>query len=343
MIEYTKLYFTRRWGMKRQILFSLLLGFTSWSYAESKPSKGAEGIITNEMTNRCFKTKSKYVQQVCADYEIRYKLWSLMGEPVGNYVLNWKLSSFPAITINGVQYNSNNIPEPLQKAVNDLELYIDGSAKVTSFGAPWSKTTAHYHRFNTGVAVKANKGSSYNTPGSPNWNKTFIESQACSKTDVKYATVADAKYAFINGFTLERLETCAGTEMYGMNNIDYAIEQLCCSDEGEKYKFCPKKQEKSEDKKQTNSIDEAFAKLGDRSEKKINAENSIDDAFSKLDNKSKGNSQIGNIDSQFEKAEVIRKENENVRIKAEQEREAARIRAEKSAERPEALLSCIHC
>lgn len=48
--------------MKRQILFSvLLLGFTSLSYAESKPNKGAEGIIKSEITNRCFKPKSKYV------------------------------------------------------------------------------------------------------------------------------------------------------------------------------------------------------------------------------------------------------------------------------------------
>ena len=96
--------------MKRQILFSvLLLGFTSLSYAESQPSKGAEGIINSGFTNRCFKPKSKYVQQVCTDYEIRYKLWSLMGEPVGNYVLNWKLSPMSAITIKGVPYNSFDI------------------------------------------------------------------------------------------------------------------------------------------------------------------------------------------------------------------------------------------
>ncbi len=309
--------------MKRQILFSvLLLGFTSWSYAESKPSKGAEGLIHSEFTNRCFKPKSKYVQQICTDYEIRYKLWSLMGEPVGNYVLNWKLSPMSAITIKGVPYNSFDIPEPLKKSIDGLELYIDGSANVT-IPKKYS-TTVNFHRFNTGVAVKANKGSSYNTPGSPNWNKTFIESKACSKTDVKYATVADAKDAFINGFTLSSLEICSGTEVYGVTYIDDAIEHLCRSDEGEKYKFCPKKekkqQERAEDKKQSNPID---------------------DAFSKLDNKPKGNSQIGDIDSQFEKAEVIRKENEKARIKAEQEKEKARI--QKNQGGGLAILTCTNC
>lgn len=315
--------------MKGKILFSVLLtSLTSLSYAESQPSKGAEGIINSGFTNRCFKPKSKYVQQVCTDYEIRYKLWSLMGEPVGNYVLNWKLSPMSAITIKGVPYNSFDIPEPLKKSVDDLELYIDGSANVTipkKYG-----TTVNFHRFNTGVAVKANKGSSYNTPGSPNWNKTFIESKACSKTDVKYATVADAKDAFINGFTLSSLEICSGTEVYGVTYIDDAIEHLCRSDEGEKYKFCPKKekkqQEKAEDKKQRDPIDDAFAKLDDKSKKKTNAGNSMDDAFKALDQGKATNSKIGDIDSQFEQAEIIRQKNEKARIKAEQEREAARMR-----------------
>ena len=315
--------------MKGKILFSVLLTIlTSLSYAESQPSKGAEGIINSGFTNRCFKPKSKYVQQVCTDYEIRYKLWSLMGEPVGNYVLNWKLSPMSAISIKGVPYNSFDIPEPLKKSVDDLELYIDGSANVTipkKYG-----TTVNFHRFNTGVAVKANKGSSYNTPGSPNWNKTFIESKACSKTDVKYATVADAKDAFINGFTLSSLEICSGTEVYGVTYIDDAIEHLCRSDEGEKYKFCPKKekkqQEKAEDKKQRDPIDDAFAKLDDKSKKKTNAGNSMDDAFKALDQGKATNSKIGDIDSQFEQAEIIRQKNEKARIKAEQEREAARMR-----------------
>lgn len=318
--------------MKGKILFSVLLtSLTSLSYAESQPSKGAEGLIHSEFTNRCFKPKSKYVQQICTDYEIRYKLWSLMGEPVGNYVLNWKLSPMSAITIKGVPYNSFDIPEPLKKSIDGLELYIDGSANVT-IPKKYS-TTVNFHRFNTGVAVKANKGSSYNTPGSPNWNKTFIESKACSKTDVKYATVADAKDAFINGFTLSRLEICSGTEVYGVTYIDDAIEHLCRSEESEKYKFCPKKekkQEKAEDKKQSDLIDDAFAKLDNKSKKKTDGGNSIDDAFSKLDDKTKGNSQIGDIDSQFEKAEVIRKENEKARIKEEQKREAERIWAEKN-------------
>ena len=81
-----------------------------------------------------------------------------MGEPVGNYVLSWKLSPMSAITIKGIPYNSANIPEPLQKSVAGLELYIDGSANVT-IPKKYS-TTVHFHRFNTGVAVKANKGSS---------------------------------------------------------------------------------------------------------------------------------------------------------------------------------------
>lgn len=318
--------------MKRQILLGLTALMTAGLvFAESQPSKGAVGTINSDLINRCFKLKSKYVQQVCADYEIRYKLSSLMGEPVGNYSLSWKLASIDIK--NAKVYTPQTIPEPLKKSVNDLELYIDGSAQVTSVGVPWSKTTAHYHRFNTGVAVKANKGSSYNTPGSPNWNQTFINSKPCSKSEVKYASVADAKHAFINGFTLNRLETCSGTEVYGVSYIDDAIEKLCRSEEGQQYQFCPKKEKKQqetvEDEKQNNPIDDAFAKLDDKSKKKADAENSVDGAFSALDQGKARNSKIDDIDSQFEQAEIIRQKNEKARIKAEQAREAARILAEK--------------
>ena len=230
------------------LLMGLLMSMISTAYAEEKKENGGRGELTSNIGNACFKTESKSISEVCANYRIRWKMWSLMGEPVGNYSLDWKLKS---ITLTGESkdyssakpswnFTTATIPAELKKSVDAIELYVDGAAMVNSPGINWNKTTARYHRFNTGVAVAANKGASHNVPGSPDWEKVFISENSCSST--KYASVADAKKVFINGFNLSNLQVCSKSAVYNLSALESKIYELCSTEEGQKkYKFCAKK------------------------------------------------------------------------------------------------------
>lgn len=230
------------------LFMGLIISMTSTTYAEEKKENGGHGELTSNIGNACFKTESKSVSEVCANYRIRWKMWSLMGEPVGNYSLDWKLKSI-TLTGESKDYSSANpswnftpatLPAELKESVDAIELYLDGAAMVNSPGINWNKTTARYHRFNTGVAVRANKGASHNVPGSPNWDKLFINENSCSST--KYASVADAKKVFINGFKLSNLQVCSKSAVYNLSALESKIYELCSTEEGQKkYKFCPKK------------------------------------------------------------------------------------------------------
>lgn len=235
-----------------KIFSFLFMGFfmsmISTTYAEEKKANGGRGELTSDIGNACFKTQSKSITEVCANYRIRWKMWSLMGEPVGNYSLDWRLQRITLTTESNDSLSAKpswhftpvTLPAELKKSVDAIELYIDGAAMVTSPGINWNKTTARYHRFDTGVAVRAEKGASHNVPGSPNWDKVFINENSCSNTE--YASAADAKRVFINGFKLSNLQVCSKSAVYNLSGVESKIYELCSTEEGQKkYKFCPKK------------------------------------------------------------------------------------------------------
>ena len=307
----------------KKILFGigvLLSGSVELTYA-AIPSQGGSGILSSDSFNRCFPVQSRYVDQLCADYKIHWKLWTLMGEPVGNYALEWQV-----LTLRFKNQSSDNpfLLASLKQATEKIEFYLDASVTVKSPHVDWAKSTVHYHRFNTGTAVKANKGISYNSPGSPDWGKVFIQRSPC-KADAMYANVADSKKAFQQGIQLSALNICSGTSISFLG-FDSEVDRFCASDEGQKYSFCAKK-DKEEPKINNQQIDDAFAKFETQTKAKtthINGGSKIDDVFGKLE-KQKGSNistvhKLGDMDSQFKQADLVRKEREEARKKAEQER-----------------------
>lgn len=237
------------WGAVLALFWGLSL-----AEAATQPTSGGEGILEGDSLNTCFSVKSEYAEQVCTNYKIHWKLWSLMGEPVGNYGLEWMLVG---IRFKNMAY-SLTVPEPLKDAAESIELYIDARAMVKSPNVDVTRTTAKYHRFNTGVAVKANKGTSYNSPGSPDWSKVFIHESPC-QDNVRYATVDDARKVFSNSVTLSRLTICSGTYV-NMLSFDAKVGRFCATEQGEGYPFCSAR-DKKRDKKVENSIDAAFSQL----------------------------------------------------------------------------------
>ncbi len=339
------------------LFMGLLMSMVSIAYAEEKKENGGRGELTSNMANACFKTQSQSVSEVCASYRIRWKMWSLMGEPVGNYSLDWQLKSI-TLTAESKGYSSPKpswnftpatLPAELKKSVDAIELFVDGAASVDSPGINWNQNTAHYHHFDTGVAVRANKGASHNVPGSPDWNKVFIKDSPCTANAV-YASVADAKKVFINGFKFSNLQVCSKSAVYNLSALESKIYELCQTEEGsKKYKFCPKKNEEVEKNKQDNAIDDAFSKLEGKSTKVENqsGKSSVDNAFNAMEKQNNYNikTKVDDIDKQLAEAETVGQEREALRIKNEEEQREL-VRKRKREEREEglninkAILSC---
>lgn len=228
----------------------VLLPFSGWC-ANNGP--GGSGILKNNfMTANCFKPNSGVVTEVCADLTINWKMWSLMGEPVGDYNVSWELTSISLMDQKRKlvsRFTPKNLPRELKKSAGAIELYIDGYASV-SLGSNWYGQ----HRFNTGTTVRAGAGSSVNTPGSPNWDKLFVldVNYNCDDEQATFMDAQKAKTIFKNGIELRDLVLCKSASVSELTRLESAIDELCAKKGADKqYQFCP--EQKEEPKKETAS------------------------------------------------------------------------------------------
>lgn len=274
----------------------ILLFSFAWS-AESKPGGqgfigGNEGIGSENV--KCFEISKGTVSSVCAKYRINWKLWSLMGEPVGDYNLVWTLSSIdlrdPIRGEKVTYYNVENMPKQLQNSTRALELYIDGVASINNpteylqYRVSGSSTYG-YHAFNTGVAVRASAGSSMNVPGSPSWDTLFIKEPECNDKKQSYMDASDARSAFKQGVALQSLTICPKSSVSGIGSLESDIKELCRNPGADKtYRFCPEQKINKEKAVEMNAIDDAFATLEEKaSETPVLKAGSIDDAFAQME------------------------------------------------------------
>jgi uncharacterized protein YfaP (DUF2135 family) len=287
----------------RNLFMLVVLGMFSSSVWSVENNPGGQGQI---MGNDCFTTRSEIVKQVCARYTIRWKMWGLMGEPVGDYNVSWKLTRIelmnPKNQSHEVYGEFSLIPEPLKKGIGAIELYIDGYAVASSSACvPGQlKRGCHHignHHFNTGVAVRAGAGSSYNVPGSPNWNKLFVQSgNPCEDKFVTFMDADNAKKNFSQNFQLDSLWLCPTSGVSELTSLESAIHKLCSQSGADKqYKFCPKQK-----------LDE----------KKAVVSNAIDDAFAKMEKQTRetaDTTMMGDIDTEFGKVETYHADQERKR------------------------------
>ena len=232
-------------------VFACLLTPASVWCADNEPG-GKGTLVSNSNSQHCFNTDSATVKRVCADYRINWKLWSLMGEPVGNYTLSWKLTGieFRDQKREGkVWFSPDRLPPELQKAASAIELYIDGHAAVNVTGGYTVDKLGLRHRFNTGTAVRAGGGQSYNVPGSPSWSNVFVHYSPC-KTDSSAQSSVDpktAKEAFKQGISLHSLELCPESGVSELTALEDAIDKVCNKPGADnKFAFCKKQEKKGE-------------------------------------------------------------------------------------------------
>lgn len=256
-------------------------------------SPGGEGVFTGPFST-CFKTGQDKVTEVCGPYEIRWKLWTLVGEPVGSFVVKWDAKEVrivdPAPRKGSTLYaiGGRVISGELAEAANKSELYIEASVSVTGGAVQLSPVDL---AFDTGVAVRSGKGASMNVPGSWNWDKFLLKAgvlgtSPCNKKAPQYISEQNAKAIMKDGnVQLLNIKLCPGTQV-NASALESAIDALCRDDNSVNTSLCAKKPqaEKDKEKVQPNAIEDAFAKLDKTDTKKpSNRTATIEDAFTKME------------------------------------------------------------
>lgn len=286
--------------LRKTLVMVATTSFFSFAWAaENKP--GGQGFIEREYGQlnsgaeiKCFYVEKGSIASVCAKYRINWKLWSLMGEPVGDYNLAWTLINInlrDPITGEKVTYsNVESLPKQLQNSARALELYIDGVASINNpteyleYRVSGSSIYG-YHAFNTGVAVRADVGSSMNVPGSPSWGTLFIKGPECNDKKQSYMDANDAKAAFKQGVVLQSLTICPKSSVSGIGSLESDIKELCKGFGADKtYRFCPEQKVRKEKAVEMNAIDDAFATLEEKAaDTPVLKAGSIDDAFAQME------------------------------------------------------------
>ncbi len=244
------------------------------------PPGTSQGTIVSEPRNECFAVKSGSINQVCGTWRIHWKLWSLMGEPVGNYHLSWQIQW---IRIGGKTGYSNlisvgNLPAPIKRAAAKAELYIDAASTISSVAGAGA-----LHPFNTGVAVQSGGEASYNVPGSPDWGKVFISSfgtSPCNAAQIQYMSAEQAKSLWKKGINLSQsvIWLCPQSGVGNLEALNTAIADDCEQNKGASFQFCKvfceqnhglsydfcKPHKVENDAAETKGIDDAFASLEGR-------------------------------------------------------------------------------
>jgi hypothetical protein len=267
------------------VALSLLGTLVAAQQPSAAPPTSFQGVITSNSGNECFPIKSGSIDRICGAWTIRWKLWSLMGEPVGNYLASWNVRS---VRISGKNGRSNTLdvatlPAPLKRAADKIELYLD----AVSLAATPDGASTVWHAFNTGVAVQSGGESSYNVPGSPDWGKLFfsrLSLKPCDLATRDYLPADAAKQIWKKGAYLSLygstfvLELCPQSGVSNLEPLTTAIADLCERTKGAGYGFCtafcdqnhglsyefctPHKVEKPAAEAKT--IDDAFASLEGR-------------------------------------------------------------------------------
>ena len=236
------------------------------THANSPGGKGSLRPLGLQET--CFKSRSTSVPEVCGQLQINWKLWTLMGEPIGDYVLGWKPTKLRVADAEGSgsrTYLVESLPPTLGKAAQRTELYVEAVAFVMDTPTRRSKTAVAL-AFNTGVASKPGE-TSMNVPEGYDWDKFLHGAMAnkgiglgqagwCVAEGRQQLDAKEAKAIMRAGVKLNGLVVCPSSTVE-VGPVENAITKICESNTGPTPHYCAKKKEA----KEMDAIDAAFSKL----------------------------------------------------------------------------------
>lgn len=209
------------WAPIRWCLAAFCVAAAGWVHAAPGGQGKFEGM-------GCFKTDTQRVPQVCGSYQIRWKLWSLMGEPIGDYNLSWKITSMQVLGSEGrsASLYPVGLPKPVADAISRTELGIEAVAFADSPDQRSPGVAAL--RFDTGASVRPGHETSVSVPSGYDWGKFLMnESNASGNwcASSSFMSAEAAKRLFVGGIRLTRLELCPRST--ALVSIESALDRYC--------------------------------------------------------------------------------------------------------------------
>ena len=154
-----------------KILKLLLLLFSFSSLLQAKTFKGEVESYGNVGCQTLTEKESPYVSSICVDkVKVKYKLYSFMGEPVEVYAVYWELS--PYINLRTGSQMVAFMPQEVQDAYRKVSLSYKSKFMIS---LSHSNVKKAYFRFSGGALKGSGNGYSFDTPGSPSWDKYILK------------------------------------------------------------------------------------------------------------------------------------------------------------------------
>ena len=259
----------------------------------------------NSYCKTLYQSVSPHISEICFNYDYKFKLSALMGEPTEYSTIRWYL---PENLSRSIKFRTSVLREnniSANEILNNAEfkkwlgyLSIDGQLfiRFPEFGA----ASRLVLQTEPGYIKGANKEWSFNIPGSPSWNKLFLRTERyeCSDLTNAYQNAGSSNgkdyvdmlepyhfltkvqaQSFIKSYSKgEVTHSFCNVKVYGHHDLKHAIykiieEKKCPNGE------CPKDENEQVAEKKKPKVKDWFAK------KKTKSTDKAEDKFAGIDSK----------------------------------------------------------
>lgn len=198
-------------------LFKFILVLLSFSILlQAKTFKGEVESSGNVGCQTLTQKESLYISSICVDkVKVKYKLYSMMGEPVELYAVYWELS--PIINLRTGSTLITTMPAKVQEAYAKVSLHYKSKFVVDLYQSHNYRAS---FRFSGGSLKKSGTGYSFDTPGSPSWDKYMLKSDSgnayYSKKEAINIFKSTPEHAA--SFSFNKIENLAFSNLYSLNS-----------------------------------------------------------------------------------------------------------------------------
>ena len=199
------------WMLKIAVVLLLTL-----HVSEAKTFKGEVESYGSVGCQNLSQKESPYVSSICVDkVKIKYKIYSLMGEPVEVYAVYWELS--PYINLRSGSRPISSMPDNVQKAYKDISLHYKSRFIINLSHRLFYRAS---FRTSGGALKKSGRGYSFDTPGSPSWNKFMLKSTSGDTYHSRKEAIGIFKSIPPHeaSFSFEKIENLAFSNLYALNS-----------------------------------------------------------------------------------------------------------------------------
>lgn len=201
--------------MKLFKLILLILSLTT--LLQSKTFKGeVESSANNAGCQTLTQKESLYVESICVEkVKVKYKLYSMMGEPVEVYAVYWELS--PYLNLRSGSVLITTMPTKVQEAYAKVSLHYKSKFIMDLHQ---SHNYLASFRFSGGALKKSGTGYSFDTPGSPSWDKYMMKGDSGNTYYSKKEAISIFKSTpeHTASFSFNKIENLAFSNLYSLNS-----------------------------------------------------------------------------------------------------------------------------